>query len=65
MVKRMRKAGESVNIIKNEYNLMSTIFFYLNLSKILHFFFNFLKQKERENINNLMIRKMWLNFNIE
>ena len=42
---------------------MSTIFFYLNLSKILHFYF--LKQKERENINNLMIRRMWLNFNIE
>ena len=62
MVKRMRKAGESVNVKKNGYNLMSTIFFYLNLSKILLFFF---KQKERENINNLMIRKMWLNLNIE
>ena len=49
---------------RNEYNFMSTIFFYLNLSKILHFFI-FLKQKERENINNLMIRRMWLNFNIE
>ena len=48
MVKRMRKVGERVNVKKNEYNLMSTIFFYLNLSKILHFFF---KQKERENIN--------------
>ena len=33
---------------------MSTIFFYLNLSKILLFFYC-LKQKERENINNLMI----------
>ena len=38
-VKRMRKVGESVNVKKkNEYNLMSTIFIYLNLSKILHFF---------------------------
>ena len=46
-VKRMRKVGESVNVKKkNEYNLMSTIFFYLNLSKILHFFFN----KKREKI---------------
>ena len=39
-VKRMRKVGESVNVKKKkEYNLMSTIFFYLNLSKILHFLF--------------------------
>ena len=30
---------------------MSTIFFYLNLSKILHFLF--LKQKERENIKKI------------
>ena len=43
---------------KNEYNLMSTI-------KKITFFFIFLKQKERENINNLMIRRIWLNFNIE
>ena len=63
MVKRMRKVGERVNVKKNEYNLMSTIFFYLNLSKILHL--KKKKQKERENINNLMIRRMWLNFNIE
>ena len=41
-VKRKRKVGESVNVKKkkkNEYNLMSTIFFYLNFSKILHFLF--------------------------
>ena len=55
---------------KNEYNLMSTIFFYLNLSKILHFYFYFFKTKrererERENINDLMIRGMWSNCNIE
>ena len=43
-------------------SLISTIFFYLNLSKI----FLFKKKREREkNINNLMIRRMWLNFNIE
>ena len=47
---------------KKEYNLMMTIFYYLNLSKILHLK---KKQKGRENINNLMIRRMWLNFNIE
>ena len=41
---------------KNEYNKMSTI---------KNNIFYFLKQKERENINNLMIRRMWLNFNIE
>ena len=41
---------------KNEYNMMSTI---------KNNIFYFLKQKERENINNLMIRRMWLNFNIE
>ena len=58
----MRKVGESLNVKKNKYNLMSTIFFYLNLTKILHFK---KKQNERENINNLMIRRMWLNFNIE
>ena len=51
---------------KKEYNLMSTIFFYLNLSKILHFlFFKTERERERENINNLMIRRMWLNLNIE
>ena len=63
----MRKVGESVNVKnkKKKYNLMSTISFYLNLSKILHFFKKILIQKERENINNLMIRRMWLNFNIE
>ena len=61
-VKRMRKVGESINVKKNKYNLMSTIFFYLNLTKILHFK---KKQNERENINNLIIRRMWLNFNIE
>ena len=41
-VKRKKKVGESVNVKKkkkNEYNLMSTIFFYLNFSKILHFLF--------------------------
>ena len=32
----MRKVGESLNVKKNKYNLMSTIFFYLNLTKILH-----------------------------
>ena len=41
---------------KNEYNLMSTIKNYI---------FYFLEQKERKNINNLMIRRMWLNFNIQ
>ena len=35
----MRKVRESVNVKKNEYNLMSTIFFYFDLSKILHFLF--------------------------
>ena len=63
------REGESVNVKKNEYNLMRTIFLYLNLSKILHLFF-FLKPfiiffKGIENINNLIIRRMWLNFNIE
>ena len=62
-VNRRRKVGESVNVKKNEYNLMSTIFFYLNLSKILLLLF--FKLKERENINNLMMRRMWLNFDIE
>ena len=38
-------------------------FFFLNLSKILHFLF--FKTKKGENINNLMIRRMWLNFYIE
>ena len=63
----MKKVGESVNVKKkNEYNLMSTIFFYLNLSKKLHFlFFKTKRERERENINNLMIRRMWLNLNIE
>ena len=32
---------------KNEYNLMSTIFFYLNLSEILHFLF-FRTKRERK-----------------
>ena len=32
---------------RNEYNFMSTIFFYLNLSKILHFSF-FKKKRERK-----------------
>ena len=40
----MRKVGESVNVKKNEYKLMSTIFFYLNLSKIL----NLKKKTKRE-----------------
>ena len=62
-IKRRKKVGESLNVKKNEYNLMSTIFFYLNLSKILLLLF--FKQKERENINNLIIRRMWLNFDIE
>ena len=49
---------------------MSTILFYLNLSKILQFLFFKTKrererERERENINDLMIRRMWLNFNIE
>ena len=41
--------GESVNVKKkkNEYNFMSTIFFYLNLSKILHFSF-FKTKRERK-----------------
>ena len=59
----MRKVGESVNVKKkwvqfvgesvnvkkkkNEYNFMSTIFFYLNLSKILHFSF-FKTKRERK-----------------
>ena len=61
----MRNVGKSVNVKrKKKYNLMMTIFYYLNLSKILHFFI-FFKQKGRENINNLMIKRMWLNFNIE
>ena len=47
-VKRRRKVGESVNVKKKkEYNLMSTIFFYLNLSKILHFLF-FKTKRERK-----------------
>ena len=37
---REMKVGECVNVKKkNEYNLMSTIFFYLNLSEILEFLF--------------------------
>ena len=60
----MRKVRKSVNVKKNEYNLISTIFFYLNLSKILHFLV-FKTKRERENINNFMIRRMWLNFNID
>ena len=32
---------------KNKYNLMSRIFFYFNLSKILHFLF-FKTKRERE-----------------
>ena len=32
----MRKVGKSVNVKKKKYNLMMTIFYYLNLSKILH-----------------------------
>ena len=46
-LKRMRNVGKSVNVKKNEYNLMSTIFFYLNLSKILHFLF-FKTKRERK-----------------
>ena len=34
---------------KNEYNLMSTIFFYLNLSKRLHFFLFFKTKREGNN----------------
>ena len=49
MIKGMRKVGESVNVKKNEYNLISTILFYLNLSKILHFlFFKTKRERERE-----------------
>ena len=50
---KRRKVGESVNVIKKEYNLISTIKNYI---------FYFLKQKESKNINNLIIRRMWLNF---
>ena len=46
-VKRMRNVGESVNVKKKKYNLMSTILFYLNLSKILHFLF-FKTKRERK-----------------
>ena len=46
-VKGMRKVGKSANVKKNEYNLMSTIFFYLNLRKILHFLF-FKTKNERK-----------------
>ena len=52
--------------------MMGTIFFYLNLSKILLFLFFKTKierererERERESINNLMIRRMWLNLNVE
>ena len=69
----MRKVGESVNVKKkkkrvqfDEYNFLLFEF----LSKILHFLFFKTKrererERERENINNLVIRRMWLNFNIE
>ena len=41
------REGESVNVKKNEYNLMRTnLFIYLNLSKILHFLF-FKTKRER------------------
>ena len=44
----MRKVGESVNVKKkNEYNLMSTIFFYLNIRKILHFLFFKTKREKK------------------
>ena len=46
-LKRMRNVGKSVNVKKNEYNLMSTIFFYLNLSKILHFLFYKTKREKK------------------
>ena len=50
--------------------MMGTIFFYLNLSKILLFLFfktekERERERERESINNLMIRRMWLNLNVE
>ena len=35
------------------------------MSTIKNYIFYFLEQKERKNINNLMIRRMWLNFNNE
>ena len=48
--------GENVNVKtkrseENEDNLMSTIFFYLNLSKILHFLF-FKTKRERKKFND-------------
>ena len=52
----MRKVGENVNLKKKKVQFDEH-------NKKVHFLF--LKQKERENINNLMIRRMWLNFNIK
>ena len=46
-VKGMRKVEESINVKKNEYNLMSTIFFYLNIRKILHFLFLKTKREKK------------------
>ena len=37
--KGKEKGWRKCKFSKNEYNLMSTIFFYFNLSKILHFLF--------------------------
>ena len=48
----MRKVGENVNVKKKKKcNLMSTIFFYLNLSKILHFLF-FKTKREWKKFND-------------
>ena len=41
----MRQVGKSVNVKKNDYNLMSTIKNYI-------FYFFKQKERERENINN-------------
>ena len=43
----MRKVEENVNVKKKKCNLMSTIFFYLNLSKILHFLFFKTKREKK------------------
>ena len=42
-----RKEEEWYQGIKSDINLMSTILFYLNLSKILNFLFLFKKKKEK------------------
>ena len=60
-MKEMRNVGESINV-KKIVQFYKEFFIYLYLIRTLYVWFLKIK-KMRENINNLMIWKIWLNLN--